>query len=230
MNRNERFLATSGKGVADFTPCIRFLESVCDKQIIPMFEQFLRDNKHLCGRCALRRDFFPPGIELEFRKVTPNKDVPATLDQTDMNAILGLLIRLVSPELRRNLVLGPTLSSLYRSVFTIQIRNYQPYMPKQGEMDIFGVFGGGASPPDYTRGFDRPKYPWEPPWPPKDLQTKFDVDALDALPSQKGRSWKKKKVSHWFSETVFAPKVIFSDKDPGEETMEPEQLEFLWQK
>ncbi|OHA17804.1 MAG: hypothetical protein A2664_04350 [Candidatus Taylorbacteria bacterium RIFCSPHIGHO2_01_FULL_46_22b] len=159
MTKKEWRLARSGRGVADWTPCVNFLQSVC-KQIAPLHAEFLHDYPFLCGKCTVVSQPTPPAILLDFERVREHPNIPVILIQKDMSLILHLLFRFISSGIRGNLTLGVADTNPFHPVFPIVPRSYAPFMPQQRELAWFQKFAGEASLP---RRIEPTRPPWMPP-------------------------------------------------------------------
>lgn len=192
-------LARSGRCVKDWEPCIHLLESV-HRITKNRFEMFLDEQLRYKGRCAFSRGDPPkivPKILIEFRLKRWG-----IFSDTDRTIILTQMYRLVGwrTNLKFNSLGSP---GPFVLAFEIVFGTYFPFMAKQLELDWLGALGGGASPPDFNRGYQRLKRPWEPPW----FCPKDDQSILVLTPPVSGTSasglprhyWKKRRVIavHW---------------------------------
>ena len=218
MKMKEYRQRKTGSTVTNVEPCVRFLEKYRDRQFAQNLEQFLSEHPHLRAHCALvggiGKDM--PRIEVEFQTKRSHPDIPVEIERQDVNDIIGLQYRLVSPGMWGNL--SSTASNImFRCTISIRIRNYAPYMQKQEELPVYAPepFGGGALPlPDPLHYLMRRHLPFEVPFfPPKGNQRLLDLGAFTKCGSS----------THRLSD-IHVPKVIFSDLNPGE----ADDIPFEW--
>lgn len=204
MTTKEKRLAKTGDGVPDWSRCELFIKGVCEKQIRPLFEEFLREHQGINGTCDFVKWPSPPRIKLKLLCGQKALTASTVFLNKEIDLIISLLRRLTSPELRKNLKFEQTSFGPFCLMFEISARSYFMFMDRPLELDIFGRFGGNASPPDFSLLFSSRNYPWE--------QTLFpskgNQQLLDLGPFVCGNTMLRLR------ERV--PNVIFSNLDPDE--------------